>query len=457
MSKKSWPQGCVWPEPTENSGFWEAEDAESLPLDEDAEELLRIKEYMDELVSEGRLNPDYSLNEEFEDEEEDGGSEEAWRPDTGIDYWDDGFDLMLWEEDMASHLNLLKLPLPSPVSDIQQTIGYEFINENLLRQAFTRRAFALEYGSGDSENLELIGDSVLNTIVTREIARQLTEADVTNPSGPFRSSYHEGDLSKIRQHYICREYLSERAAELALDRYILYGSQEEPTESAREDMIEALLGAVAADCGWDWYTLEAVADKLLCVQVMNPDLFLKATHFELFNAWHQKKFGRMPEYEVSKGMPHRDGTVEYLCTLRFQIPENDRGVWTSQRVDVQDSTRSRAREHAAFEAYGFVMHHGLWMDLKDAGVEPKLEDAINQLQELYQKKYVEQPVYTFAENADGWRCDCLCGGVNGYGRAQGKTAAKKKAAFMVLVRLMLAAGICKDEWKNEMLRQMSSE
>ena len=91
------------------------------------------------------------------------------------------------------------------------------------------------------------------------------------------------------------------------------------------------------------------------------------------------------------------------------------------------------------------MNHGLWMNLKNAGIEPKPEDAINQLQELYQKKYVEQPVYTFEEIADGWRCDCLCGGVNGYGSAAGKTAAKKKAAFMVLRRLMMSAGLATEE------------
>lgn len=210
-------------------------------------------------------------------------------------------------------------------------------------------------------------------------------------------------------------------------------------------MIEALLGAVAADCGWDRYTLEAVVDKLICVQVMNPDLFLKATHYDLFNAWHQRHFGKMPEYEVSKGMPHSNGTMEYWCTLRYLVPENDKGIRTSQRVDVQAETRSKARERAAFEAYGFVMNHGLWMNLKNAGIEPKPEDAINQLQELYQKKYVEQPVYTFEEIADGWRCDCLCGGVNGYGSAAGKTAAKKKAAFMVLRRLMMSAGLATEE------------
>lgn len=458
--KKSWPQECVWPEPTEY-GYWEPEDAEGLELDEFGEDLLEIKEYMDELVSEGRLNPDYTLNEEYEDfdnedeqDEPDDDDEEEFVPEKGEEYWDDGFIIEAWEEDIIEHLNRLKIPLSSPVDDIQRIIGYEFINENLIRQAFTRRAFSLEYGCGNSEVLEFIGDAVLNTIVTREMARQTTEMGGLDPSTPFTSTYGEGELTRIKQHYVSKDFLSERAVTLGLDQYILYGSNEEPNESAREDMMEALIGAVAADSDWNWHELETVVDRLICFQLSNPGRYARETYYELFNAWHQKRFGRMPEYEVSRGVPVGKGSkeYEYTCTLRFFIPENDKGIWTDQRIDVQRGTRSRAREWAAEVAYRFVVDKGLWMNLSDAGIEPKKEDAINQLQELYQKKYVNQPQYYFEEESQGWHCRCFCDGVEGFGSARNKTAAKKKAAYMVLVRLMISAGICKDEWEKEMWR-----
>ena len=179
VAMKPWPDSCLWPEPVMDGqgDYWEAEDADMLAGDERVEELLDIKEYMDGLMEEGRLLPDYSLNPDYVDDgdETEGDrnpdlecedSDGAYVPEKGLDYWDDGFDIEGWEEDMASHLNLLKLPLPSPVSDIVQIIGYEFVNENLLRQAFTRRAFAVEYGISDSEQLEFFGDSVLNLCVT---------------------------------------------------------------------------------------------------------------------------------------------------------------------------------------------------------------------------------------------------------------------------------------------------
>jgi ribonuclease-3 len=464
--KKPWPSACVWPDPTKGGfwSFWEAEDAESLPLDDFGEELLDIKYYMDDLVSEGRLNADYKLNAHYDDDDESCDAEE-WEPEQGLEYWDNGFDYDIWLDDLSDHLNNLKLPLPSPADEIRRIIGYEFINENLLRQAFTRRAFGLEHGTGDSEVLELIGDSVLNIVVTRELVKHLTDIRTMMPSAPFCSTCSEGELSRIRTHYVCREYLASRAAVLGLDRYILYGETEEPGEGASEDMIEALIGAVAADCGWDWHVIEEVVDNLLCLQVEESKELLTTSYYDMFNSWHQKKFGRMPEYDVIRNiLPDKvNAGYEYNCALRYQIPDNDKGIWTSQRVDINAETRSKARERAAMLAYDFVVSHGLWMNLADARIKPDLENSINQLQELYQKKYVEEaPEYRFEERKlpgleDEWCCDCICGGVTGWGIEPSKVKAKKKASLMVLKRLMRSAGLNAEEIEEDIQDNIHSD
>lgn len=119
-------------------------------------------------------------------------------------------------------------------------------------------------------------------------------------------------------------------------------------------------------------------------------------------------------------------------------------------------TRSGAHEMAAEFAYRYVVSKGLWVNLKDAGVVPSIDENINQLQELYQKKYVEdKPEYEFHESyGDVWRCDCGCGGIAGHSLGPSKTAAKKKVAYMVIVKLLDAAGICEDEWLEEMYEMM---
>ena len=462
MKRKPWPKDCVWPEPLRDGAgmAWETDFVPDT-LDETARDLMEIKDYFDSLVEEGRLNEDYTLNadyEEFEDDEEDDDADDGWEnveftPEMGEDYWDEKeqcFEYDIWLDDLSRHLNLLKIDcMPvteDPVEIVRQVIGYEFVNENLLRQAFTRRAFAVEYGlSGCNEELEFLGDTVLNTIVTRDMLRQLSTVNEEKTEAPFSVRFQEGGLTKIRSRFVSKEFLSARAAELGLDKLILYGTGEEPTESSREDMMEALIGAVTVDCNWDWKIITDVVDKLICVQLEKSDEFLKASYYDIFNAWHQRRFGTMPEYEV---YTYKDWCE---CTLRYRVPANEMGISQYQRVDVRwAASRSKAREEAAWDAYCFVMNHGLWVNLAEANMIPDREKSINQLQELYQKKYLEQmPVYEFEERSnDQWYCVCSCGSVSGVGQAVGKTKAKKRAAYMALVRLFAAAGICKDEWRE---------
>lgn len=101
------------------------------------------------------------------------------------------------------------------------------------------------------------------------------------------------------------------------------------------------------------------------------------------------------------------------------------------------------------------MNNGLWKRLDDAAIKPELENSINQLQELYQKKYLDTaPEYRFEERKDQWYCSCTVDGVEGWGKATGKTAAKKKAAFMALVRLYQSAGICDENLEKAMWKTL---
>ena len=51
--RKAWPEGCIWPEPVWDSvwggNYWDVEDADLMKTDENMEDLLEIREYMDSL------------------------------------------------------------------------------------------------------------------------------------------------------------------------------------------------------------------------------------------------------------------------------------------------------------------------------------------------------------------------------------------------------------------------
>lgn len=464
MSKKKWPVDCIWPEPVNvgSGGFDYDEDTIPMELDEDTEELIEVKEYFDSLVKLGRLDDEYCLNTLYEDVND--SEEDEWQPEMGEDYWDgERFAYEMWQEDLSESINCLKLydDRPNhdlskdPVSVIESILGYRFVNENLLRQAFTRRAFQIEYGlSGSYEELEFVGDAMLSAVVTKEIMRQYSRAGHPTDA-PFQAILNEGEMSRIREQFTNKEYLSQRCKALGLDAFILYGTGEQPTESAREDVMEALIGAVFIDSRQDRDVLEKAADNLIGLQLSTIRAFTKRSFMDIFNSWHQGKFGRMPEYVVYRcndSSPWKKDGEYYKCDIIFYVPENDKGIEGKQCFVDNGETRSLAREHAAELAYRFIVNSGLWMNLKDANLVPSLDNSINQLQELNQKKYVEKPEYTFEPMENRWKCDCYCGEFHGAGIASGKVKAKKRAAFMVLIHLLKSAGICKKEWESEMWR-----
>ena len=122
-----WPENCIWPEPEDPDALgsiWDVDDAEDMALDPEGQELVEIGEYMDFLVSEGRLNGDYSLNEDFEDGEPRGeDEEEEWEPEEGKEFWDRGFDRERWEGELFDRLNCLKTEAFEPVSEIRRITG----------------------------------------------------------------------------------------------------------------------------------------------------------------------------------------------------------------------------------------------------------------------------------------------------------------------------------------------
>lgn len=249
--------------------------------------------------------------------------------------------------------------------------------------------------------------------------------------------------------------MAARATELGLGRFILYGTGEKETDSALEDMMEALIGAVAIDCNWEMETVETMVNELLCIQLESTDNLLKKSYYDILGAWHQKHFGSMPTYRVAQNV--RNKVPFYWCDIRFCVPKNDKGVRTIQHLSIDGETRSRARENAARRAYEFIVRNGLWKNLGEAGIVPDLDNSINQLQELYQKKYLEEkPEYEYDDRGNEWVVECRAEGYFGWGVANSKVKAKKKAAYMVIVDMMRSAGICEDEWHDKMIECMTS-
>jgi ribonuclease-3 len=126
---------------------------------------------------------------------------------------------------------------------LQEHIGYRFSNPQLLLQALTHSSYAQESPeqTGDNEQLEFLGDAVLNFLVSVRLADAFPE-------------YEEGQLSRARARLVAAEHLGRVAARLELGEYLRLGRGEEKTGGRAKnnllvDALEALVAALYRDGG----------------------------------------------------------------------------------------------------------------------------------------------------------------------------------------------------------------
>jgi ribonuclease III len=122
---------------------------------------------------------------------------------------------------------------------VERSFGYVFAQPALCYAAVTHRSA----GADHNERLEFLGDSVLNCSVARLLYEAHPQAD-------------EGALSRLRATLVSGETLAQIAAELGLGEHLRLGAGELKTGGFRRasilaDALEALLGAIFLDAGFD--------------------------------------------------------------------------------------------------------------------------------------------------------------------------------------------------------------
>ncbi len=124
---------------------------------------------------------------------------------------------------------------------LQQSLGYQFTDPNLLTQALTHKSFANEQRTTDNERLEFLGDSVLQLVISHELVRRYPR-------------WSEGLLSKFRAVLVSESGLSQLARQLNLGPHLLIGKGEEAGNgrdkaSILANAMEALFAAIYLDAG----------------------------------------------------------------------------------------------------------------------------------------------------------------------------------------------------------------
>lgn len=210
---------------------------------------------------------------------------------------------------------------------LQKRLEHAFSNPQLLVQALTHRSFSSDH----NERIEFLGDSVLNLAVAGLLYERLGELP-------------EGDLSRARANLVKQETLHQVAVSLGLPDLLRLGEGEarsggQKRPSILADALEALLGAVYLDAGFD------VASNL--VRRLFKDVEISARMQAIgkdpkteLQEWLQGRKMSLPIYRIvgTEGAAHKQ-TFDVECEI-VEYRRAERGTGNSRRAGEQAAASS---------------------------------------------------------------------------------------------------------------------
>jgi len=181
------------------------------------------------------------------------------------------------------------------LSELENIIGREFKDVEILRTALTHRSYLNEhnrYPNPSNERLEFLGDAILQFLTSEYLYGNY-------PSEP------EGVLTNYRAAIVCTKSLGEESARLNFGKFLLLSHGEEASGGRAKEYIlantfEALLGAIYLDSH----------DLSFCREYLKKNLFYKIIRIvesegfkdykSHFQEVAQEEKGITPVYKVIK-------------------------------------------------------------------------------------------------------------------------------------------------------------
>jgi ribonuclease III len=206
---------------------------------------------------------------------------------------------------------------------LEKRLGHQFADPRLLEQALTHRSRAAD----NNERLEFLGDGVLGCAMADELYARFPQLS-------------EGKLTRLRASLVREEALAEVAKTLGLGAFLRLGEGElaagpEPRPSILADALEALLGAVFLDAGYDAARKTVLAAFAPLIERLDPERPAKDAKTRLQEVL-QAKHRRLPQYEVVAvtGEAHRQAFVVECSVAELDLRAKGSGT-SRQRAEQQ--------------------------------------------------------------------------------------------------------------------------
>ena len=278
------------------------------------------------------------------------------------------------------------------VHKIEKRIDYSFKNKDLLIQAFIRTTYKEENGGEDNQVLEFIGDKCLDTAIIRLMMGKYSSISHHGYNDGenldlFVTKLDEGQFTNLKKNLVDKIALSEFMDELGFNSYLIMGNGDIKGNvgnevSVKEDLFEAIIGAVAIDSN---YNINIITNVVM--NMINLDKYLdynttvneaNVNYVGLLQEWYQNKYKCTPEYIVNEAPGKKFKAIVILKNIC-----KAEGIGTS---------KDNARYEAARKAYKILEDRNLILtELQYTLNNLDKDNALTKYNELIQKKLIIEP------------------------------------------------------------------
>ena len=217
---------------------------------------------------------------------------------------------------------------------LERILGIKFRDTAVYREAMTHKSFAAEHQLGyDNQRLELLGDAVVQIILTDYLYRRYTDLQ-------------EGDLTKIRSAMVNQDALAQFARDISLGSFLLLGRGElelngQDRDSTISDAFESLIGAIYLDQGiasareiFLPILLKNYPDPAECLHEINPKGILQE--------YTQQKAQGVPQYRVV-AVTGPDHAPQYEVEVLIRDKPIARGIARGHKLAEREAARAAVR------------------------------------------------------------------------------------------------------------------
>ncbi len=327
---------------------------------------------------------------------------------------------------------------------VQSGIQYQFNNLRLLDQAFTRKSYSAEHPEAqNNEVLEFYGDEILDFFVTKKMYKKFSK--IINHE--LVSEKNEGELTKLKSIIVSKESLSRCMHNFGFSKFLYLGKSDEENNvqnsiSVNEDLFEAIVGAVAADCDWDYNILEKLCDTMLQFETTNNYLtILVAEKSQALGFGEPEYIPMFYQLQDMRDLPSNNFYNQYLVVGGFGTPKNPKtgkyeyyiNIGGNYFLGISDGIL-QAKLDADGQAYRFLCQE----EIKRKFEKIDYDNPASALHELFQKKVIMEVRYEFNEYHDEngnpiWNCKAF---LEGYGEFSADNASKKQVKQDASLKLL---------------------